>query len=457
VAIAAAVAVAIRLVGGHAFPDYDATYALIWGRDIAHGHAPDYAVSVRPAGHPLLMLVTTLASPLGRQGAADVVSWLALLGAGAFVAALFRFGQALAGTAAGAVAALLLFTREPLWGFSLLAFMDLLAAAFVFWAGTLELRAPRRGAPVLVLLAVAGLLRPEVWLIAGVYWLWCGRPWRLLPLAALAPLLWITWDLATTQTFLGSVTPSSGVEETTSTAGHGVIHAPGALARYVGGFVRPPEAVAAAAGMALAFWRRDRRALIPAALLVLNVVTFVLVALTKGPLEQRYLVVAAGAALAFAGYAIVAPWAARAGERSALRVAAAVLALACIAYAPIDARRIRDLHRQVAVAWTVDRELRDVVRAPVARCALRGHVHVADVRLRPFLAYWTATPEQRIGTEPGGTGELVATDSVAAELTSRSLPDHVQRTPLRPPAVAPGLRVLSASSAWRLSGRCAQQ
>jgi hypothetical protein len=59
-AIAVAVALAIGLVGGHSLPDYDATFALIWARDIAHGSAPDYTLPFRPAGHPLTTLVALI-------------------------------------------------------------------------------------------------------------------------------------------------------------------------------------------------------------------------------------------------------------------------------------------------------------------------------------------------------------------------------------------------------------
>src|ERR687883_251630 len=51
-----------------------------------------------------------------------------------------------------------------------------------------------------VMLALAGLLRPEAWLFSGVYWLWCAVPldWRgrarLALLAAAAPVIWCASD-----------------------------------------------------------------------------------------------------------------------------------------------------------------------------------------------------------------------------------------------------------------------
>ena len=43
---------------------------------------------------------------------------------------------------------------------------------FVLGAVLVEVRRPRAGAPVLALLALAGLLRPEAWVFSGLYWLY---------------------------------------------------------------------------------------------------------------------------------------------------------------------------------------------------------------------------------------------------------------------------------------------
>lgn len=423
-----AVAVAIRVFGGHPFPDYDATFALLWGDDLAHGHAPNYDIPFRPAGHPLLTLLTTVAAPLGREGAAEVVRWAALLGAGFFVAAAFRAGQALSGTAAGVVAALLLATRTPVWGFSLLSYLDLLAAAFVVYAVALEARRSRCGPPVFALLALAGLLRPEVWLFAGAYWLWCGCRIRLVPWAALAPLVWVAFDLVTSQTLLGSLFAGQEAPTAPSSGGKGIVEAPEAFARFVGGFVRPPEAVAAAVAVGLGLWWRERRIWLPLALFALNAVAFFLVATRNGPLEQRYLLFGAGIALVLAGFAITRP------------KLGLVLALACIAYAPVDIGRIRDLHGQVESVTAAFGDLRDEIDAGAAACIRRGGLQLADVRLRPFVAYWEDVAEERIGTEPAPT-QLVATNAVTRELTSRSLPTGSE----------------SGRGGWRLDGDCARR
>jgi hypothetical protein len=177
-------------------------------------------------------------------------------------------------------------------------------------------------------------------------------------------------------------------------------------------------------------------------LVALNVLTFVLVAGRRGPLEQRYLLVAAGMLLVFAGYAIAQLIATPAGvdprERRVARAAGIVLALACVVYSPVDVRRLDDLHDQVRVANAVYGDLRDSVEG----CTLARRVHVSDVRLRPFVAYWGDIPPGHAGTEPGATN-VVALTPVAAELSSRSLP--------RDPDTSVG-----ATPFWRLEG-CAPQ
>jgi hypothetical protein len=245
----------------------------------------------------------------------------------------------------------------------------------------------------------------------------------------------MAWDLVTAQSFLGSIGTATGLPVATSSGGHGAGRAPEALARFVGGFVRPPELVAAVAGIVLLVRSNWRRGLLPAALLVMNIAAFAIVAERHGPLEQRYLLVATAMLLVFAAYAIA---------RATPRAVGLVLGVACVAYAPVDIGRLADLRDRVHVAGNVYSDLRDVVGANATKCALRGHVRVQDVRLRPAVAYWGGIPPARVGTERGTSGDLVALNPVATELSSRSLPKEPDVAVPPPPD-------------WRLSGPCARQ
>src|SRR3954454_520962 len=53
VATVAAGAVLLRLVYEPWFLNYDARYALLWARDVAHGLTPDYAGAYAPTPHQL--------------------------------------------------------------------------------------------------------------------------------------------------------------------------------------------------------------------------------------------------------------------------------------------------------------------------------------------------------------------------------------------------------------------
>ena len=39
------------------FPNYDTIYALVWGRELAHGVSPDYGAALPPTPHPLADLL----------------------------------------------------------------------------------------------------------------------------------------------------------------------------------------------------------------------------------------------------------------------------------------------------------------------------------------------------------------------------------------------------------------
>ena len=47
------------------FPNYDTIYALVWGRELAHGVSPDYGAALPPTPHPLADLLGLVTTPLG--------------------------------------------------------------------------------------------------------------------------------------------------------------------------------------------------------------------------------------------------------------------------------------------------------------------------------------------------------------------------------------------------------
>src|SRR5687768_6332485 len=235
------------LFAGHAFVNYDTAYALLWGDDLAHGRTPDVELPLAPTPHPLANLAGMVLEP----GGAELLAFLWLGIAGFLV---FRLAQEWFGTLAGVAAALLFLTREPVLSFGLRAYVDVPYLVLVLTALLVEVRRPRAGWPVLALLVLAGLLRPEAWLFSGAYVLWL-RDWRLLPLAAAAPLLWMLHDGLITGDPLWSLT---GTRENADELGRKtgpvdlVLYGP----RRLGEIAREPVLLGMAAGAYLAYRRR---------------------------------------------------------------------------------------------------------------------------------------------------------------------------------------------------------
>jgi len=156
------------------YVNFDARYALLWARDIVHGHTPDYTAVFAPTPHPLQTLVSFPVLLAGNGAAAKVMVALALLALGFLTWFVYRLGTELWHPAAGVIAALVVATRPSLDRFALIGYQDLAFAALVTYALLLETRKPKRGAPVLITLAIAGLMRPDAWLLSLLYlaYLW---------------------------------------------------------------------------------------------------------------------------------------------------------------------------------------------------------------------------------------------------------------------------------------------
>ena len=172
-------------LAGRGLVNYDTLYAVVWGRDIAHGVAPDYDAVLSPTPHPLATLGGVLLAPLSaasdRGVHGEAATTVVLVGAFAALGALgwvvYRLGAEWFNPAAGALATAIVLTRRPVLDFGARAYVDIPYVALVLGALLVETRRPRAGAPVLALLAIAGLLRPEAWLFSVAYlaWLWRAR------------------------------------------------------------------------------------------------------------------------------------------------------------------------------------------------------------------------------------------------------------------------------------------
>ena len=189
-------------------------------------------------------------------------------------------------------------------------YLDISYVALVVWATALEVERPRRGALVFLLLAAAGLLRPDAWVLSGVYWLWCAWPADTEHAFALPrlwlrsrPLLWVGVDAVVTGNPLYSLHSTSELaDELGRTQGlSGVLSA---TWNYAVRIDKLPVVLGAIAGAVIALWLTPRRVLVP--LVVLGCLLFVFIAegAAGASVVDRYMVGASIVMLVFCALAI---------------------------------------------------------------------------------------------------------------------------------------------------------
>ncbi|HWH21149.1 MAG TPA: hypothetical protein VN671_11495, partial [Solirubrobacterales bacterium] len=167
----AAVTAVLLIVFPVGFPNYDTIYALVWGRELAHGMSPDYGAALPPTPHPLIDFLGAITSPFG-EAPITVTMIVAYISLGLIAYFVYRLGTVWFDKWIGVLAAVIVLTRAPFLSNGLRAYVDLPYIAFCLGALYVEARKPRAGWPVLALLVPAGLLRPEAWGFAIAYWLW---------------------------------------------------------------------------------------------------------------------------------------------------------------------------------------------------------------------------------------------------------------------------------------------
>jgi hypothetical protein len=311
--LAFAIMCVLALVGYFAFPTYptyDSFYALLWGRDLLHLHMPDFRVYRGPTEHPLAIAFGALCSIAG-QGGARLVVLGSIASFVALVAGVYRVGRLCFGPVVGAVAGLLVLSRFFVENLAAQGYLDITYVALVVWATALEIERPRRGPVVFGLLAAAGLLRPDAWVLSGIYWLWCmGRPThpthpagnrtrlRYLGLAAIAPVLWLGVDAVVTGNPLYSLHSTSGLAaELGRTQGFSEVLS--STWSYAVRIDKLPVVLGSITGGLIGIWLAPRRVLVPLVVLASLLFVFVAEGAAGASVVDRYMVGAAVVMIVF--------------------------------------------------------------------------------------------------------------------------------------------------------------
>jgi hypothetical protein len=435
------------LLIGTGFLNYDTAYSLLWGGDVAHLRAPDFGVPVAPTPHPLSTLVGLLLTPFGDVGQTLWVG-IAFLALGGLAWTTYELGAHWFGPAAGAVAALVILTRIPVLSFGVRAYLDIPYVALVLGALLAEARGRGPRLP-LVLLALAGLLRPEAWLFAFAYGAWKRDP-RLLGLVLAAPVLWMAHDLVLAgdplHSLLGTRDNAEVLERTT-----GLGNVPGTVPRRIGEILREPGLLGAAAGglLVLAFLRRQ--AALPVATGVASLVAFCVFAAAGLPILGRYLLLPAALLAVFCGAGVFGwrvlepghPW------RRRWAAVGAVVLLAFAVFAPGQADRISNLRASMGIQQEILADLHAVADdLPCRPIAVPNHRPV------PHVALWTGVPPGQIVSaqvQRPLRGVYVDPASERVERNFTLDPNDPKRLTATIPE---GFAEVAANRSWRVYARC---
>ena len=86
-------ALALRVIYGVGFANYDTLYALAWGGQLARGETPAYGVPIAPTPHPLVELLGVVLYPLGPHAAETVAVALGYLALSACGWVIYLLGR----------------------------------------------------------------------------------------------------------------------------------------------------------------------------------------------------------------------------------------------------------------------------------------------------------------------------------------------------------------------------
>jgi hypothetical protein len=472
----AAVALALWLIFPFGFPNYDTVYALVWGDELAHGAGLDYSAPLPPTPHPLADLWGALLSPFGAVTASDATTVLAYLALGAIAYLVYRLGQLWFDRLIGLAAAVIVLTRAPFLSNGLRAYVDLPYIALVLGALVIETKRRHAGWPVLALLAIAGLLRPEAWLFSAAYLAYLllehdpGRGHLALRrrpgldrrqvltwvgIAAAAPIAWALFDLITTGDPLYSFTGTRDTVETLNRQTGPVdliLYGP----RRLGEVMQLPGLLGGAAGMFLGLAFMRRRAITGVVAAVLAGLAFGILACAGLAIIPRYTMLASAVLAVFCALALLGwrmlppthPW------RRRWQVIAAAVLLAFLVQAPQQYDYLKTVRNDLDEQSAIESDLHDLADSGAFAHSCVP-ISVPNHRAVPRLAAWLdlrpseiiSSSEQR---QPRHGYFLdPANESVVHHFVLD--PNDPRRLTSKPPA---GFRVVARNESWKLYARC---
>ena len=398
-AAALALAAAAAFVAVPAYSAFDSIYSLVWGQELLHGREPSFEAYRAPTQHPLWVALSVLLAPLGEDASRAIVG----ICVAAFVALIvggFRFAAAVFNEPVGWICALLLLSRLDYGFLAARGYIDVPFLALVVWAAALEAEKPRRGSAVFALLAAAGLLRPEAWLMSGAYALWLmysgKRPphlgevlWVVVP-----PALWIgsDWLVTGDPMYSSNYTTRSALSLGRRVP---VEQLPERLVKFMNDLTKPPVLAAGLLGIGAAFAliRPRARLILPSFLFVFGIATFLGLSIRGFAVINRYLVISALALTVFAAFAL-GGWSV---NRNRLWAAAAALVVLVGTGWTISRFNGEHIRWELRSRQLVHADMVDLLNDPEVKAARRcGPVSVPNHKLVPDIRYLLDASEDEV-------------------------------------------------------------
>jgi hypothetical protein len=411
----------------------------------------------------LLELLGVILAPLGPAATQSIVVALAYLSLAWLGYLVFRLGTDWFSWPVGLAATAIILSRYEVLSYGVRAYADIPYVDLVLAALAVETRHRRAGWPVLALLCLAGLLRPEAWLFSAAYWLYLWPATsprervRHAAIVVLAPFLWALSDLVVTGNPLWSLT------NTRSTAKQlrrptGILNVPYYGARRLGEVLGPDGLVAAALGGLFALWLARSRARLGIAAAAIAVVAFALVAAAGLSIQDRYVFLIAALGAIFGGAGLFGWYSLPRGHprRRLWQGASLVIAVAIVASIPWQVPRF---HKTFVGSKAADQALSAQQRIAGDLVALVGSgaitarclpISVPFATPVPLLALRLHTSPRNIVVAPRPRGTYLETAN-AAVFTQYQLDPH---DATRTGAVPGGFSPVAGNRSWRVWIRC---
>lgn len=446
------------------YPNYDSVYSLVWGRELLDFQKLSFEAYRAPTEHPLAIAFGAILSPLGEDAgrvmiAATLISFIAL------VCGVYALGKTAFTPLVGFVAAALLCTRFDFAFLAARGYLDIPYLAIIMWAAVLEARKPREH-PVLIswMLALAGMLRPEAWLLAGLYWLWLfpkldwNQRVKYALIAASAPVTWAITDGIMTGDPMFSLHSTSELAEDLGRA-KGLSAVPDSLWAFLIKLDKFPVVLGGIAGATAALVLAPRRLGMPLVLLVIGIGTFGMVGIAGLSIIDRYLLVPSLCVMIFAGVA-VAGWTMLENRTPLQRLwmfAAACLVIYGFAFTVTRVNLTR-IDNQLKFRGDSVRALQDVLNDPGTQRGLRcGTVYVPNHKLIPDTRWILDRDEQGVlarsdpDTRPPTRGTVIVVHQRIALFLQALVSDTDEPINNLPP---PGFNRVATSEYYAAYARC---